>query len=70
VFSSGVVDASYSVDIPFIIGHLYTTSYCNRDLLGENVNAFEGELTDELLRLDSAGTFTWSPDASYIFARK
>ncbi|WP_342822449.1 class I SAM-dependent methyltransferase [Candidatus Lucifugimonas marina] len=52
VFSSGVVDASYSVDIPFIIGHLYTTSYCNRDLLGENVNAFEGELTDELLRLD------------------
>ena len=70
IFNSGVVEASYSVDIPFIIGHLYTTSYCNRDLLGENVEAFERDLSQTLLELNSVGEFQWSPGASYIFGRK
>jgi len=69
-FDDNVVEAQYTVDIPFIIGHLYTTSYCNRELLGENVDEFEHELTHALLELSPDGAFEWSPGASYIFARK
>ncbi|MDA1280057.1 MAG: hypothetical protein O3B95_08455 [Chloroflexi bacterium] len=70
VFDIGNVDAECSVDVPFILGHLYTTSYCNRQLLGDNISEFERELTQELEKLDSSGTYRWSPGASYIFARK
>lgn len=70
VFEEDEVEASYEVDTRFILGHLYTTSYCNRDLLGDRVEEFEQELTQELLRSDADGTFTWSPGASYLFARK
>ena len=73
VFGAGVVEARYTVDADFILGHLYTTSYCNRDLLGDRVGEFEGDMALELqrLRVDGAsGTFVWSPGASYIFGRK
>ncbi len=70
VFESETLEANFSVDIPFVIGHLYTTSYCNRDLLGEDIFEFEHELTHALLELSPSGKFEWSPGASYIFARK
>ena len=65
--------ARYTIDVEFILGHLYTTSYCSRDLLGDRVGEFEEDMALELqrLRVDGAsGTFVWSPGVSYIFARK
>ena len=65
--------ARYTIDVEFILGHLYTTSYCSRALLGDRVGEFEEDMALELqrLRVDGAsGTFVWSPGVSYIFARK
>jgi len=70
VFDSGSVEASYTVDVDFIIGHLYSTSYCNRELLADRVGEFEQELVAALLENSADGSFLWSPGASYIFARK
>ena len=70
VFESDTVEASYTVDVDFILGHLYSTSYCNRELLGDRVGEFEQELTAALLENSADGSFLWSPGASYIFVRK
>jgi len=70
VFDSGAIEAKYTVDLKFILGHLYTTSYCNRDLLGDRVEEFEEDMAQELQHLSVSGTYPWSPGASYIFARK
>ena len=70
VFDSGAIEARYTVDAEFILGHLYATSYCNRDLLGDRVEEFEEDMAQELQHLSVSGTYPWSPGASYIFARK
>ena len=70
VFESGNVEAHHSVDVKFILGHLYTTSYCNRDQLGDRINDFEEDMARELQQIDASGTFIWSPGVSYVFARK
>ena len=70
VFDSGSIETSYMVDIPFIIGHLYTTSYCNKDLLGRDAPMFEQELAVALEDIRPDGQFEWTPRAGYIFARK
>jgi SAM-dependent methyltransferase len=70
LFEENEVEAEFVLDIPFVIGHLYTTSYCNRELLGDEVFEFEHDLTHALLELEPSGKFRWSPGASYIFARK
>ncbi len=56
------------MDIPFIIGHLDTTSYCSRALLGDRAEAFEADLTDRLLQMQPEGVFEWRPSISYLFA--
>ncbi len=70
IFDSNDIEANYTVDVPFILGHLYTTSYCNRELLGDDADGFEKELGEALLKLGTNGTFVWSPGASYIFSKK
>lgn len=70
VFDSGSIETSYMVDIPFIIGHLYTTSYCNKQLLGSHAPTFEQELAFALEDIRPDGQFEWTPSAGYIFARK
>lgn len=70
VFDSGSIETSYLVDIPFIIGHLYTTSYCNKDLLGSDAPTFEQELARAFEDIQPDGQFEWTPRAGYIFARK
>ena len=70
VFEENSLEAEYTVDVPFILGHLYTTSYCNRDLLGDSVDDFETDLNEQLLGINSDGVFRWVPRATYIFARK
>jgi hypothetical protein len=70
VFDNGVVEADYTLDIPFILGHLYSTSYCNRELLGDDVFEFEHDLTHVLLEMSPDGIFDWSPGGGYFLARK
>ena len=65
---SGELPASFDVDIPFIIGHLYSTSYCNRAALGSQAAGFERDLRETLLAVDPAGTYTWSPGVYYVVA--
>ena len=63
----GEIVCDFTVDIPWIKGHLYSTSYCNRELLGDQVESFETELNNTLLRLDASGHFGWQPNVIYIF---
>jgi len=65
---SGHVPCEFDLDIPFIIGHLYSTSYCNRSLLGERAAEFERDLTDTLLTLVPSRRFKWEVNLDYVFA--
>lgn len=65
---SGTVQASFELDIPAITGHLYSTSYCNREMLGHRAGEFEADLERTLLALEPSGRFTWSPPFNYLFA--
>lgn len=38
-------------DVDSVIGHLWSTSFANRSLLGDHAGQFEAELREELLRL-------------------
>lgn len=55
-------------DIPSIIGHLYSTSYCKRAMLGDQVQAFEKDLTETLLKLNPEGHFPQEVPGDYLFA--
>ncbi|MFN8557363.1 MAG: methyltransferase domain-containing protein [Dehalococcoidia bacterium] len=66
----GTVTLRRAWDIPSIIGHLYSTSYCNRALLGDNVAAFEADLRADLLRLHPAGVFEQETPVGYIFGHR
>lgn len=67
---SGCIHCEFDLDIPFIIGHLYSTSYSSRFLLAERAPGFECDLTDALLRLVPSGRFKWRVNVDYLFADK
>ena len=66
--STGSIECRFELDIPFIIGHLYSTSYCSRAMLGERADAFENDLTETLTQLNPAEQFIWEVPAYYLFA--
>ena len=66
--STDSTECEFHLDIPFIIGHLYSTSYCSRKMLGDRADAFEDDLTETLTRLNPAGKFPWRVPAYYLFA--
>ncbi|MFI4936583.1 MAG: class I SAM-dependent methyltransferase, partial [Caulobacterales bacterium] len=53
-----------------IVGHLYSTSYCSKAVLGDRAGAFEAELTAELLALDPTGRFRQEMTFGYTLARR
>jgi hypothetical protein len=57
-------------DIDSIIGFLYSTSFCNRSLLGEKAEAFEEDLRQTLLAVDPLGKFEERLKADCIIAKK
>lgn len=69
VFRNSHVDFSYTRDVQSILGYLYSTSFCNRALLGETLPEFEEDLRDTLLGLEPDGKFVENVSAGYIFAR-
>ncbi len=69
IVCSGHIEASYTRDIDSITGYLYSTSFCNRSLLGEHVGAFEQDLRRSLLRIEPSGVFIETVKAGYVLAR-
>jgi SAM-dependent methyltransferase len=58
------------VDIDTILGELYSTSFANKALLGEQAGAFEADLRRSLLALDPSGRFVQRLRTEYNFAYK
>lgn len=61
-------DVSWNPD--FILGYLYSTSFCSRRLLGDNIPAFEADLRAALYRLNPEGQFRHHVAINYILAQK
>jgi ubiquinone/menaquinone biosynthesis C-methylase UbiE len=67
-----VENGSYRFDhtwtLDEVIGELYSTSYANPTLLGDNRPAFEADLRRELLALDPSGRYTRAITCDWAFA--
>ena len=53
-----------------VIGNLYSTSFVNPHILGDNKESFEKDLREALLKIDSSGIFTSEGDLEAILAWK
>ncbi|WP_026736018.1 class I SAM-dependent methyltransferase [Fischerella sp. PCC 9605] len=53
-----------------IIGYLYSTSFCSRTLLGDQVTQFEADLKEALLSLELSGQFKETKPLSVLLAWK
>ncbi|GMU41499.1 MAG: hypothetical protein AMXMBFR23_23650 [Chloroflexota bacterium] len=67
---TGTVPFAVDYDLEGIIGHLYSTSFANRRILGERVEAFEYDLRSALLGMSLSGRFRRRFEAEWITARK
>jgi SAM-dependent methyltransferase len=74
---SGFEDvASYSFverhnwTIETIIGNLYSTSFCSKNVLGDNTEAFEADLRAALLAQNPSGTYREQMGFGYTIGRK
>jgi hypothetical protein len=56
--------------IDTIIGNLYSTSFCSRQVLGDNAAAFETALQAALLAHDPSGTYREQMRFGYTLGRK
>ena len=59
-----------AVDIDTILGELYSTSFANKALLGEQADTFEAEVRRSLLALEPSGRFVQHLRTEYNFAFK
>ncbi|MDA1240186.1 MAG: class I SAM-dependent methyltransferase [Chloroflexi bacterium] len=66
----GQVDFAVDSDLESIVGHIYSTSFANRRILGDRVDAFEYDLRMALLGLEISGRFRRRFSAEWITARK
>ncbi len=64
------VDHTGVRDLDSVLGFLYSTSFCNKGLLGENVPRFEEDLRRSLLQVEPSGRFTELLEAEYILAKR
>lgn len=58
---------SHAWSLEEFLGYLYSTSFCNKSLLGDAAGAFEEELSRELLRLHPDGVFREEVEITYFF---
>jgi ubiquinone/menaquinone biosynthesis C-methylase UbiE len=56
--------------IDSFIGYLYSTAFCLRSFLGDQVDAFEAEIRETLLAIEPSGEFPKTMKASALIARK
>jgi hypothetical protein len=57
-------------DIASIAGCIYSRSYSARSLFGDDVDAFEAELAEALLSLNSTGMFSEQIETEVLIAPK
>lgn len=50
-----------------VVGYLYSTSFANKEVLGERVEVFEADLRSTLLELEPSGRFPRTLEASWVF---
>jgi len=62
--------ALYDWTIDTIIGNLYSTSFCSKQVLGDNAAAFEAEVKAALLAHDPSGTYHEQMNFGYTIGRK
>ena len=53
-----------------IIGFLYSTSRCSKNVLGDNVRTFEADLKDALIAYDPNGHYRENMRCGYTLGRK
>src|SRR5688500_9199648 len=56
--------------IETIIGNLYSTSFCSKNILGDNAEAFQADLSAVLLAHDPSGTYHETMRFGYTIGRK
>jgi SAM-dependent methyltransferase len=59
-----------NVDIDFIAGEIFSTSFASKAVLGDRAGTFEQDLKQSLLALDASGQFVEHLVTEYIFAFK
>ena len=67
---SGMQTFTVDFDADSVVGLLYSTSFANRRLLGDRVEAFEADLRAALRELDPSGRYPRTFTADWVFARK
>ena len=68
--SSGSTAETVTWTLDEVVGYLYSTSFANREILGERVDAFEVDLRSALLELEPSGNFARTLEAGWVFARR
>lgn len=53
-----------------LLGYLYSTSFCNKSLLGDSVSGFEEELSRELIKINTEGVFHEEVEITYFLLTK
>lgn len=67
---TGAATADLVWSIDEVIGYLYSTSFANRSLLGDRIEAFEQDLRAALLAAEPEGRFTRRLEATWAFGRR
>lgn len=70
LISVGHVEHTGVRDFDSVLGFLYSTSFCNKGLLGDNVPRFEEDLHRSLLRAEPSDRFAEPLRAEYILAQR
>lgn len=65
----GYVPFTVEFDLDGVVGLLYSTSFANRRILGERVEAFESDLRDALLAFEPSGRYQRSYEAEWVLGR-
>ena len=67
---SGLQTFTVSFDVDGVVGLIYSTSFANRRILGDRVEAFEADFRAALLDFDASGRYPRTFTADWVFARK
>lgn len=68
--SIGHVEHTGVRDLDSVLGFLYSTSFCNKGLLGDDLPRFEEDFRRTLLAVEPSGRFTEALRAEYILAQR
>lgn len=68
--SAGSTSEAVTWGLDEVVGYLYSTSFANKEVLGERVEAFEADLRSTLLELEPSGRFPRTLEASWVFGSR